>query len=110
MAFTTLTVMGSMEATLAVLPELITDALEAWVSVKRIDEYLGAPERSGYVKPGPCIAFADATVAWPSDSEEDDPDRFTLRSLCLKFPPKELSVISGPTGSGKSLLLSAILG
>lgn len=99
-----------MEATLAVLPELITDALEAWVSVKRIDEYLGAPERSGYVKPGACITFVDASVAWPSDLDEDDPDRFTLRNLNLKFPPKELSVISGQTGCGKSLLLAAILG
>jgi len=38
------------------------------------------------------------------------PDRFTLRNITLQFPNKALSVISGPTGSGKSLLLAAILG
>ncbi len=109
-AFTTLTVMGSMEATLAVLPELIADGLEAWVSMKRIDEYLQAPERDEYLTPGSQISFKNAMVAWPSDSEERNPDRFILRDLSLQFPTGGLSVISGQTGSGKSLLLAAILG
>ena len=109
-AFTTLTVMGAMEATLAMLPELISDGLEAWVSVNRIDEYLRAPERDPYLALGHAIAFDKATIAWPSDSQEDDPDRFLLRDISIRFPSKELSVISGQTGSGKSLLLAAILG
>jgi len=37
-------------------------------------------------------------------------DRFILRDLNLSFPSNSLSIISGPTGSGKSLLLAAILG
>lgn len=109
-AFTILTVMGAMEATLAVIPELISDGLEAWVSMKRIDEYLQAPERDEYLTPGSRISFMNATVAWPSDSQEQDADRFILRDISLKFPTGELSVISGQTGSGKSLLLAAILG
>ena len=109
-AFTTLTIMGSMEATLAVLPELIADGLEAWVSVNRIDEYLGAPERESYLTAGPLIAFDKATIAWPSDSKEEDPDRFLLRDISVTFPNEKLSVVSGQTGSGKSLLLAAILG
>lgn len=109
-AFTTLTVMGAIEATLAILPELIADGLEAWVSVKRIDEYLQAPERNDYLTVGHSITFNDASVAWPSDSQEQDPDRFILRDVSIAFPPGELSVISGQTGSGKSLLLAAILG
>ena len=109
-AFTTLTVMGSMEATLAVLPELTADALEAWVSINRIDEYLHAPERENSLTIGHSIAFDKATIAWPSDSQEEDPDRFILREINIRFPKKELSVISGQTGSGKSLLLAAILG
>ena len=109
-AFTTLTVMGSMEATLAVLPELISDGLEAMVSIKRIDEYLRAPEREDYITAGLSIAFDKASITWPSDSKEKDPDCFVLRDVNVHFPSRKLSVISGQTGSGKSLLLAAILG
>ena len=109
-AFTSITVMGSMELSLAVLPEVIADALEAWVSVKRIDEYLKAPEKDPYIISSDAIGFEDALIAWPSDSQEADPDRFALKDINVQFPIKELSVISGKTGSGKSLLLASILG
>ncbi|KAL6716631.1 hypothetical protein ACLMJK_006199 [Lecanora helva] len=109
-AFTTLTVMDAMEATLAILPELISDGLEAWVSVKRIDDYLQAPERDNYRTGGNYISFSGADIAWPADSPAEDADRFRLRDINIRFPMKELSVISGETGSGKSLLLAAILG
>ena len=109
-AFTSITIMGSMEVSLAVLPEVIADALEAWVSVKRIDEYLKAPERDPYIITSKVIGFEDASIAWPSDSQEEDPDRFTLKNVNVQFPDKQLSVISGKTGSGKSLFLAAILG
>ena len=109
-AFTSITVMGSMEVSLAVLPEVIADALEAWVSVKRIDEYLKAPERDPYIIASKAIDFENASIAWPSDSQEEDPDRFILKNINIQFPDKQLSVISGKTGSGKSLFLAAILG
>ena len=109
-AFTTLAVMSEMEASLAVLPEVISEGLEAWVSVKRIDEFLNAPERDSYITPGDVISLQSLSVAWPSDSHRDDPARFVLRDIDLRFPPQELSVIAGQTGSGKSLLLAAIIG
>ena len=109
-AFTSITIMGSMEVSLAVLPELIADSLEAWVSIKRIDEYLKAPERDPYIIANEVIDFENASIAWPSDSQEEDPERFALKNINVRFPDKELSVISGKTGSGKSLFLAAILG
>lgn len=90
------------------VPELIADAAEAWVSMTRIEEYLEAPEKEQYIIPGPEISFKDASIAWPSDG--GDIERFTLRDLNLRFPKKMLSVISGRTGSGKSLLLASIIG
>ena len=84
------------------------DAVEAWVSMKRIEEYLDASEKERYITPGPEIMFRDASIAWPSDG--GDLERFTLRDLNLRFPNKKLSVISGRTGSGKSLLLASIIG
>lgn len=109
-AFTAIAVMGSMEVSLAVLPEIIADSLEAWVSIKRIDEYLKAAERDPYIVPSNAITFENASIAWPSDSQEEDPDRFALESINARFPNKELSVVSGKSGSGKSLFLASILG
>ncbi|EPQ27859.1 uncharacterized protein PFL1_04603 [Pseudozyma flocculosa PF-1] len=37
-------------------------------------------------------------------------DAFELRNLSVSFPAQKLSVVLGPTGSGKSSLLSALLG
>lgn len=97
--------------TLAVIPELTTDLIDAYVSIKRIGTYLDAPEISKNTNDAPDISFENASVAWPSDDDKEDGDqRYVLRNLNLSFPEKELSVVSGKTGTGKSLLLAAILG
>lgn len=109
-AFTTITIFNQIEAVLAVIPELTAQGLEAWVSARRIGDYLNGPEKQDYIIPNEDIIFENASVAWPSDSEEEEPDRFVLRNVNLMLPTKELTVISGPTGAGKSLLLASILG
>ncbi|KAL8999178.1 MAG: hypothetical protein Q9169_001957 [Polycauliona sp. 2 TL-2023] len=109
-AFTTITIFAQIEMTLAVIPELTSDGLEAWVSLQRVGDYLDAPEKEDYAMESETVAFDNASIAWPSDSQDEDPDRFILRNINLQFPAKQLSVISGKTGSGKSLLLAAILG
>ncbi|OAP61776.1 hypothetical protein AYL99_03979 [Fonsecaea erecta] len=109
-AFTTISVFEAIEMTLAVIPEMITDLLDAIVSANRVQEYLDAPERIDSTKPGSSVAFKDATISWPSDNPENEENQFTLRNLNLAFPENELSVISGRTGSGKSLLLASIIG
>lgn len=110
-AFTSLGVFGSLEVTLGVMPELTTDLIDAWISIKRIERYLNAPEISENTNDGPNIAFEDVSIAWPSDEEKEDGDeRYVLRNIDISFPEKELSVISGKTGTGKSLLLASILG
>ena len=107
-AFTTITIFAQIEINLAIIPELTADALEAWVSLKRIAEYFEAPEKEHYIVPGAEISYRNASIAWPSD--EEDPERFALRDLNFTFPRRKLSVISGQTGSGKSLLLASIIG
>ncbi|KAF2102990.1 ATP-dependent bile acid permease [Rhizodiscina lignyota] len=108
-AFTTIAVLAEIEGTLAYIPELTTNALDAWVSIKRIRDYLNTPEKEDVLTPGDDIHFDNATLAWPSD-DEVGADAFKLNGVNIQFPTGELSVISGRTGSGKSLLLASILG
>ncbi|KAJ9605182.1 hypothetical protein H2200_010572 [Cladophialophora chaetospira] len=109
-AFTTISVFEAIEMTLAIIPEMITDLLDALVSAKRVQEYLDAPERVIGTKPGEAVSFKETTIAWPSDDSENEENQFTLRNLNLTFPKNELSMISGRTGAGKSLLLASIIG
>ncbi|KAJ2397232.1 hypothetical protein GGI23_003613, partial [Coemansia sp. RSA 2559] len=43
-------------------------------------------------------------------SDQDDNFSFSLKDIDVKFPLGGLSIIAGPTGSGKSSLLSALVG
>jgi ABC-type multidrug transport system fused ATPase/permease subunit len=113
-AFVSLSVFKALELTLSIIPELTTDGLDAWVSINRIDKYLRGAEISNITKEADEISFDNATIAWPSDADaansDEATDRFILRNINATFPTGELSVISGKTGSGKSLMLAAILG
>ena len=55
------------------------------------------------------VGFEDATFEWDI-ATSNAPSRFTLGPLSIRFPPGRLSLVSGPTGSGKSALLVAMLG
>lgn len=109
-AFVSLGVFRALEVTLSVIPELTTDALDAWTSVKRIEEYLNSPEIEDFASESSEVSFDNASIAWPADEEIDDDERFVLRNVTVTFPKGELSVISGKTGTGKSLMLASILG
>jgi ABC-type multidrug transport system fused ATPase/permease subunit len=110
-AFTAIGVFASLEVTLSVIPELTTDLIDAYISIERIERYLNAPDISVNTHDAPNISFENASIAWPSDEEKEAGDqRYVLRNLDISFPENELSVVSGKTGTGKSLLLAAILG
>lgn len=56
------------------------------------------------------IGFANIKFSWKKD-QADSPDVFTLNiDGPLKFKRDTLNIIAGPTGSGKTSLLSALLG
>ncbi|KAJ7147002.1 ATP-binding cassette transporter [Mycena epipterygia] len=92
------------------------------ISLRRIEKYLNTAEVMAVPpirKQSPDIAFQSCTVTWPQDrspssaapSAASTPRyNFVLVDLTLKFPPGELSLICGKLGSGKSLLLLALLG
>ncbi|EHK17405.1 uncharacterized protein TRIVIDRAFT_43463 [Trichoderma virens Gv29-8] len=109
-AFTAITLFMFLEGIVAHIPLLLVTAINAKVSCDRIDKFFRTPEKTENVHPGPAVSFHDATITFPFGSGDPTDDRFALRKLNLDFPNNSLSVISGPTGSGKSLLLASILG
>ncbi|KAK3336001.1 P-loop containing nucleoside triphosphate hydrolase protein [Cercophora scortea] len=109
-AFVSLGIFKALQVTLSAVPELTTDLLDAWISVNRIEKYLNSPDVSPVSKDAPEVRFENASIAWPSDEDVLEEDKFVLRNINLTFPKGELSVISGKTGTGKSLVLAAILG
>ena len=107
-AFTALSVFSSLEWTLSVVPTTITELLDAKVSIARIEQHFKQSNERKSPRSGDCVAFEHATVSWPSQNEGEG--SFLLRDINLRFPNNEFSVVHGKTGSGKSLLLAAILG
>ncbi|EJD42577.1 P-loop containing nucleoside triphosphate hydrolase protein [Auricularia subglabra TFB-10046 SS5] len=53
---------------------------------------------------------ASTTVGGATPRTPGTPEVFTLRDVSVVFPRGKLSLVYGPTGSGKSSLLSALLG
>ncbi|KAJ1957937.1 Transporter of the ATP-binding cassette (ABC) [Linderina pennispora] len=60
----------------------------------------------------PLISDASTRSDASLDSQQEQPDKavFRLKDIDIRFPANGLSVIAGPTGSGKSSLLSALIG
>ncbi|KAK4188360.1 hypothetical protein QBC35DRAFT_382688 [Podospora australis] len=117
--FTSLGLFDQLDEAVALLPLLQTYMLEAWTSAVRLEKYFSQTDKQPVSQPGETVVFDNATVAWPRiedlDKVEEDPTEqreahSMLRKVNLEFPAGKLSLISGKTGSGKSLLLAAILG
>ncbi|EEU35999.1 uncharacterized protein NECHADRAFT_49776 [Fusarium vanettenii 77-13-4] len=109
-AFVSIGIFNTLETTLGSLPELFTLGLDSLVSLRRIDAYLHEPERQCNLADGPSISFEGASISWPVEDMAGGDEIFAMHDLDFTFPNGALSVISGKVGSGKTLLLSAILG
>ncbi|CBF71442.1 hypothetical protein AN6779.2 [Aspergillus nidulans FGSC A4] len=112
-AFTALSLFETLQNTICMLPEVITQFLDARVSLGRVAKFLGLEEHADGRSPGngDGISLQNTTIAWPSSGvEAEDEVRFQLKDLNLYFPAHGLSIISGRSGCGKSLLLQALIG
>lgn len=98
---------------LMVFPSLIAALVEASVSIGRLEKYFQAEERADYVDrefPKPTkpaiierVVVRNGTFGFKSGTE-------TLRDLSFRVDDMQLLAIVGKVGSGKSAILSALLG
>ena len=95
-------------------PRIVSAAVSAWVSIKRINEFLCADELSSLPPIDPdashAIHVAGGTFTWPSDGEAQGLKPFILRNVDLALPRGQLVGVCGAVGSGKSSLCEALLG
>lgn len=114
--FTSLGLFDQLDEAVAFLPLLQMYLVEAWTSCVRLEKYLTQTDKEDIAIPGDTVALDNATVAWPKiedsdgDSTEPRDAHSMLKDVSVEFPTGKLSVVTGKTGSGKSLLLAALLG
>ena len=109
-AFTCLGLFKTLQDSLTRLPLVWTYLVEAWTSCQRLESFLRQLERQNDVTPSQTISAEQATISWPSARGlTQQAEHFQLSNLTFQFPRYQLSIVTGRIGSGKSLLLSAIL-
>lgn len=108
-AFTCIDLFDHLHSDISILPLIITRVRSAWLSLERIQTYLETEEvAQPETIPSDEIGLQGATVQWNRGGRETE--LFALKDLSLCFPKGELSLVTGGTGSGKSLLISALAG
>ncbi|KAI9832491.1 MAG: hypothetical protein M1838_005641, partial [Thelocarpon superellum] len=120
-AFTALSLFSLLRIPLDQLADMLAHVQEAKVSVDRVDEFLKEEETEKYqqLRPNPddsdedpSIGLSDATLTWGGRDQAlvDASAAFRLIDVNVVFQVGELNLIIGPTGSGKTSLLMALLG
>ncbi|PHU29058.1 ABC transporter C family member 2 [Capsicum chinense] len=109
-AFTALSLFALLRFPLFMLPNIITQVVNANVSLKRLEDLLLAEERillpNPPLEPGlPAISIKNGCFSWESKAEKP-----TLSNINLDIPIGSLVAIVGGTGEGKTSLISAMLG
>uniref|UniRef100_A0A3P9Q7W5 Canalicular multispecific organic anion transporter 1-like n=1 Tax=Poecilia reticulata TaxID=8081 RepID=A0A3P9Q7W5_POERE len=108
-AFTSISLFNILRFPLAMLPMLIASIVQTMVSKKRLEKFLGGDDLdSDIVRHDPSfnsvISISDGSFAWEKDSEP------LLKNVSLDIKPGRLVAVVGAVGSGKSSLMSALLG
>ena len=108
-AFVSLTLFNTLREPLFLLPFGIVNIIQGMVSLKRIAKYLNADE----IDPTSVthddldhqVLIQHATFTWGKSTDRD-----ILKDISIKVKEGSLIAVVGQVGSGKSSLLSAILG
>ncbi|KAI9844589.1 MAG: hypothetical protein M1838_002113 [Thelocarpon superellum] len=117
-AFPALSLFTLLRLPLDQLTNTVAKVQEAHVSVNRIEKFLAEAETDKYQqledeeekRMGPVIGLKNATLTWGGRADAHASRPFTLARMNIDFVVGGLNLIIGPTGSGKTSLLMALLG
>ncbi|XP_024152521.1 canalicular multispecific organic anion transporter 1 isoform X2 [Oryzias melastigma] len=108
-AFTSISLFNILRIPLAMLPMLIASIVQTGVSKKRLEKFLGGEDlEADLVRHDPsfdsAVSVHESSFSWEKDTEP------LLKDVSLEIKPGRLVAVVGAVGSGKSSLLSALLG
>ncbi|KAI0143473.1 hypothetical protein GGR57DRAFT_508179 [Xylariaceae sp. FL1272] len=120
-AFTAISLFLLLRVPLDQFGDMLAHVQEAKVSVDRVEEFLMEEETDKYQQLGEdnidsegekVIGFRDAAFTWGHKhaGTADGPTAFRLLDMNVDFKIGKLNIIAGPTGSGKTSVLMALLG
>ncbi|XP_043784901.1 multidrug resistance-associated protein 1 [Apis laboriosa] len=110
-AFVSLSLFNILRFPLSILPMMIGNMVQAYVSVKRINKFMNTEELDPNnvqhdLSESYTLLIENGTFIW----DMENIDRPTLKNINLQVEQGQLIAVVGTVGSGKSSLLSALLG
>eukprot|EP00076_Gallus_gallus_P042034 XP_025007572.1 canalicular multispecific organic anion transporter 1 isoform X2 [Gallus gallus] len=108
-AFTSISLFNVLRFPMAMLPLVLSSMVQTNVSKERLERYLGGEDLDTSAIhhdsiPGSAVRFTEATFTWEHDGNA------VIRDVTLDIKPGSLVAVVGAVGSGKSSLISAMLG
>ncbi|KAM6346782.1 ATP-binding cassette sub-family C member 2 [Alca torda] len=108
-AFTAISLFNVLRFPMAMLPLVLSSLVQTNVSTARLERYLGGEDLDTsaiHHNPiaGSAVRFSEATFTWEQDGNA------AIRDVTLDIAPGSLVAVVGAVGSGKSSLVSAMLG
>src|SRR2546421_2636976 len=83
-AFVSLTYFNILRFPLVMLPNLASSIVMTWVSIKRLNKYLNAPQLDEYVEyapDGPAVDIGDGCFSWDAVTDGEKEAKLTLKNI-----------------------------
>ncbi len=114
--FAGLAVIGILNMSLRLIPDIINNVLQMMISMKRIQDFLVAPEIVSYnskekahLKPYASVVIKDTSFSYERQLNNQQQIQLALQNLNLEINKGELVAVVGRVASGKSTLLQALI-
>jgi len=112
-AFVSISLFNLLRFPLTMLPSLVTSAVLTMVSARRLNNFLNSDELIKYVTRNEeleAISIEGGTVAWIRNDSDEARKKAVLKDIDFHVKRNSFVAVVGQVASGKSSLLSSILG